>query len=95
MPKFLWPKAWFNSDGSPKYRDPVCILKRALYGHPESGPIWDKKMHKVMKDCGFFPVAEGSPGVFYHPTLGAEMVVYGDDSILISPEKLEALIWKP
>ena len=67
LPKFLWPKSWFNADGSPKYKDPVCVLKRALYGHPESGPIWDK-MHKVMRECGFLPVGEGSPGVFYHPT---------------------------
>ena len=42
-----------------------------------------------MKECGFLPVSGGSPGVFYHPTLGAEMVVYVDDSILISPENME------
>ena len=61
LPKFLWPKSWFNADSNPKYEDPVCVLKRALYGHPESRPIWAKKMHAVMKQCVFLPVGEGSP----------------------------------
>ena len=90
MLKFLWPKSWFNSDGSPKYKDPVCILKRSLYGHPESGPIWDKKMTKCMRMAGFVPL-EGSPGFFYHPA-GYEMVVYVD-FILISPPHLTKQIW--
>ena len=94
LPKFLWPKSWFNADGTAEYKDPVRILKRALYGHPESGAIWDKKMHKVMKECGFLHVGEGSPGVFYNPFLGAEMIVYVDDFLLISPAKHEAQIWK-
>ena len=51
-------------------------------------------MRKVMKECGFLPVAEGSPGVFYNPTLSAEMIVYVDDFILISPEAHEVKIWK-
>ena len=51
-------------------------------------------MLAVMKQCGFLPVGEGSPGVFYHPTYGAEMVVYVDDFILVSPEKYEDTIWK-
>ena len=93
LPKFLWPKSWFEKDGTPKYYDPVCILRKALYGHPESGPMWDKKMHKVMKDCEFIPVGGGSPGVFYNPHYGAEMVVYVDDFILIAPEHLHAKIW--
>ena len=63
LPKFLWPKSWFYSDGSPRYRDPVCILKKSLYGHPESGPMWDKKMRRDLKKCGFLPL-EGSPGFF-------------------------------
>ena len=78
LPKFLWPASWFNSDGSPKYRDPVCILKKSLYGHPEGGPIWDKKMKKCMTKCGFVSL-DGSPGFFYHPVLNVEFGVYVDD----------------
>ena len=47
-------------------------------------------MHKVMRECGFLSVGGGGPGVFYHPELDAEKVVYFDDFILISPEKHEA-----
>ena len=94
LPKFLWPKSWFNADGSPKYKDPVCVLKRALCGHSESGPIWDKKMHNVMGLCGFEPVGEGSPGAIYHPGKNAEMIVYVDDFILVAPENHKDAIWK-
>ena len=60
LPKSLWPKSWFKPDGSPLYNDPVVILEKSLYGHPESGPMWDKRMHACMKKCGFLPL-EGSP----------------------------------
>jgi hypothetical protein len=53
LPKALWPKSWFYADGTAKYRDPVVILKKALYGHPESGPMWDKKLHQCMRTAGF------------------------------------------
>ncbi|MHC4950810.1 MAG: reverse transcriptase domain-containing protein, partial [Planctomycetota bacterium] len=92
LPKYLWPKSWFNADGSPKYVDPVCILKKSLYGHPESGAIWDKKLHKIMKGLGYDTV-EGCPGFFYHAQLNVEVTVYVDDFILIAPPKLEAQIW--
>ena len=42
LPRFSWPKSWFNADGSTKYRDPVCILWKSFCGHSESGPILDK-----------------------------------------------------
>jgi len=54
--------------------------------------MWDKRMHQVMKKCGFIPL-EGSPGFFYHPTKGVEMVVYVDDFVLIAPPHIEDEIW--
>jgi len=30
LPRAWWPKSWFNADGSPKYHDPVCVLKKFL-----------------------------------------------------------------
>ena len=86
LPKYLWPKSWFNSDGSPKYVDPVCILKKSLYGHPESGALWDKKLHKIMKGLGY-DIVDGCPGFFYHKQLDVEVTVYVDDFILIAPPK--------
>ena len=45
-----------------------------------------------MTQCGFVSL-DGSPGFFYHPQYGAEVVVYVDDFILIAPPHLEAQIW--
>ena len=50
-------------------------------------------MKACMAKCGFVHL-DGSPGFFYHPEYGAEVVVYVDDFILIAPPKLEAQIWK-
>ena len=92
LPKYLWPPSWFNSDGSPKYYDPVCVLRKSLYGHPESGAIWDKKLHKIMRSLGF-ETLEGTPGFFYHKKDQVEVTVYVDDFILIAPPHLEKRIW--
>ncbi len=93
LPKALWTASWFYEDGIPQYRDPVVILEKALYGHPESGPTWDKKLHASMKKAGFQHL-EGSPGFFYDKARGVECTVYVDDFILISPPALEAKVWK-
>jgi hypothetical protein len=92
LPKSLWPKSWFKPDGTPLYHDPVVILEKSLYGHPESGPMWDKRMQGCMKACGFLPL-EGSPGFFYNVAEGVEMTVYVDDFTLIAPPCQEARIW--
>ena len=45
-----------------------------------------------MTQCGFVTL-DGSPGFFYHPEYGAEVVVYVDDFISISPPHLEDKPW--
>lgn len=92
LPRSWWPSAWFNKDGSSKYDDPVCLLRKSLYGHPESGPLWDKKMNKVMKMLGYVPI-ESSPGVFYHPVHDCEVTVYVDDFIMYAPPHIESKLW--
>jgi hypothetical protein len=93
LPKALWPKSWFYADGTAKYRDPVVILKKALYGHPESGPMWDKKLHQCMRTAGF-KALEGSPGFFYDPVRNCECTVYVDDFVLVAQPSNEASIWR-
>ena len=93
LPKALWPRSWFNADGTAKYHDPVVILKKALYGHPESGPMWDKKLHQCMRKAGFLAL-EGSPGFFYDPVRDCECAVYVDDFVLVAKPSSEAGIWK-
>ena len=50
-------------------------------------------MHQCMYHAGFLSL-EGSPGFFYHPTLGVECTVYVDDFVLIAPPSVEAKVWK-
>ena len=91
LPQSLWPASWFKADGTLKYHDPVVILEKALYRHPESGPMWDKKLHACMKKAGFHHL-EGSPGFFDYKSLGVECTVYVDDSVLVCPPALGAKV---
>ena len=53
IPREQWPKSWFNERGEPKYVNPVCRLLKALYGHPDSGGIWEQHCDKHLVDIGF------------------------------------------
>ena len=47
LPKEYWP-AHFNDTG-----DPVVLLELALYGHPDSGGLWERHCAKALTDVGF------------------------------------------
>eukprot|EP00971_Amphidinium_carterae_P115257 2283084-Amphidinium_carterae.1 len=53
LPREVWPARWFDKSGQPLYRTPVCRLKKALYGHPESGAVWEKHLEGVLKKLGW------------------------------------------
>ena len=36
IPREQWPASWYKN-GKALYRQPVCRLLKALYGHPDSG----------------------------------------------------------
>jgi hypothetical protein len=57
LPKKWWPQHWQN------FKDPVCRLDKALYGHPKAGDIWGAALAEHLKARGFSPV-EGWPSVF-------------------------------
>ena len=50
LPKSWWPDTWF-ADGSkrsqPLFRRPAVRMLLCLYGHPESGSIWEKDLEQV------------------------------------------------
>ena len=44
LPEDSWPDEWFirrNGIKTPLYKDPVCRLHKALYGHPDAGTDWE------------------------------------------------------
>ncbi|MCH2111812.1 MAG: hypothetical protein MK213_03055, partial [Planctomycetes bacterium] len=65
LPTFIsLPKAWWPLTWATKFKEPVCRLKLALYGHPLSGDIWATKLHDILIDVGFTCI-EGWPSVYY------------------------------
>jgi hypothetical protein len=49
------PRAWLKGPAV-AMRDPVFRLKRALYGHPRAGRIWEVHFQRVMSELGWAPI---------------------------------------
>ena len=87
LPREWWPDAWFLDGAArqrPKYVRPHCRLKKALYGHPEAGALWESKLNGILKQHGWEPAGLDHPGVHVHPD-GGIFVVYVDDMLMIAP----------
>ena len=87
LPENQRPKEWA------KYRDPVCPLRKAFYGHPDSGGYWEKHCEKHLASVGFKPVADWR-SVFWCQELKLLLVVYVDDFKLAGPAKNIPTGWK-
>eukprot|EP00975_Prorocentrum_lima_P010056 2143751-Prorocentrum_lima.AAC.1 len=44
LPADRWPSWWRT-----KYKKPVCPLRLALYGHPDSGGCWERHCETHLK----------------------------------------------
>ena len=93
LPRQWWPAAWFDASGKPLYDDPVVPLVRALYGHPESGALWDAHLGAILTNLGWTRM-EVHPGLWLHKKTGAVMAVYVDDLLLAAGKNDEARLWK-
>ena len=81
LPRNRWPKEWQGM------KDPIVPLKLALYGHPDSGGIWERHCEKELKKVGFEAVLTDIwKSVFYHPKKKLLLVVYVDDFKLAGPK---------
>ena len=72
LPRNRQPSSWRN------IQDPVCILRRNLYGHPLAGLIWEKYCQKAIFKIGFSKVP-GWECLFYHAQDKLFLSVYVDD----------------
>ena len=90
LPKAWWPQGWAG-----RFKDPVCRLLRALYGHPLSGDIWGEKLEKELVRLGFKAV-ESWPSVFVLHTpdeaINIAFVVYVDDLVMVGCQHLVNVI---
>jgi hypothetical protein len=93
LPKEWWPAEWFwdAARTQPKYRRPVVLLLLALYGHPESGALWDAKLIGVLVSLGWTCVPDWS-GTFIHADMSI-LVAYVDDLMLCALPDLMVSHW--
>ncbi len=73
LPPDQRPAAWKG------FRDPVCPLVLALYGHPDSGGFWERHCEKHLLARGFVALSDEWRSCFWHPRLSLYLVVYVDD----------------
>ena len=87
LPRNMMPQHWRS-----KYRDPVVPLKLALYGHPDSGGLWERHCTKALLEIGFVEI-DGWPSLFYHPKRKTALLVYVDDFKMGGPKKQCEWLW--
>ena len=81
LPRSRWPKEWEG------FEDPVCPLMLALYGHPDSGGIWENHCASQLEGNGWVQVLpEIWQRIFYHPDLELLLVIYVDDFKMAGPQ---------
>ena len=87
LPEDRWPDEWFvwgRGVRTCKYKDPVCRLKKALYGHPDADTYWELHAEKHLRSVGFKSVPDWR-SCFVHPILKLYLIVYVDDFKLAGP----------
>ena len=80
LPPGARPASWS------RFKKPVVPLLRALYGHPDSGTMWEVHCDKHVQSVGFKLVGEEWQSCYFHPTLKLYLVVYVDDFKLSGPK---------
>mgnify|MGYP003323707049 CR=1 FL=1 len=76
------------------FRRPVVRLKKALYGHPDSGTYWEKHCDAHLTKVGFKPVGKEWPSCYIHPLLKLFLIVYVDDFKMAGPKHQLEEAWK-
>jgi len=89
VPRELWPDSWVKKG----YKRPMCILRKALYGHPESGGHWEAHLTEAIVARGGIAVA-GHPSTFWLPDSKLVLTVYVDDLLLSGPAAAHDAFWK-
>ena len=85
------PKAWWPAEWAGMY-DPVVPLERALYGHPESGPLWDKHFAGMLIALKYVRVPS-CPGTWFRNCDRTLLVVYVDDIMMVCFKQFYDSCW--
>ena len=88
VPRELWPKHWHAAG----FKRPVCVLEKALYGHPESGAHWERHLTDAVEAMGGVAVP-GHPSSFWFEVEKLLLTVYVDDLLLSGPSHAHKSFW--
>ena len=86
MPPERRPREWAH------FRDPVCPLLLALYGHPDAGGYWEKHCNDNLVNVGFEPIPDWR-SCYFHASMKLFLVVYVDDFKFAGPAHHLAKGW--
>jgi hypothetical protein len=86
LPPGRRPKSWS------KFKDPVCLLTRNLYGHPLAGLLWEKYSFRVLTSLGFEPI-QGWECLFVHRKDKLFLSVYVDDYKMAGKAENVSKMW--
>ena len=70
----------------------MCVLDKALYGHPEAGCRWEGHFARILVELGYREIAE-HPGTWGNRNLDAILVVYVDDLLLACCIGVQRTAW--
>ena len=84
-----WQKLGFERKGANR---PYCKLRKALYGHPESGAHWEKHLADAIKAIGGKSIP-GHPSAFWFAAERQLLVVYVDDLLMSGPTGTQLGVW--
>ena len=90
IPRELWP---IDGSWEGRYNRPMCLLERALYGHPESGAHWEHHLKLVLQQMQGVSV-DGHHSLFWFPQQKLLLCVYVDDLLLSGPAENHQWFWK-
>ena len=71
----------------------MCLLHKALYGHPDSGGYWERHLTNAVKKRGGVPI-HNHPSSFWFEDRKLLLTVYVDDLLLSGPEDQHAPFWR-
>jgi len=70
----------------------MCLLVKALYGHPESGGHWERHLTEAILKIGGEPIPT-HPSSFWFDKTKMLLTVYVDDLLLSGPDAGHAPTW--
>ena len=87
LPWEAWPKHLQEEITRRGLKRPMCRVNKALYGHPDSGTMWEQHCDESVRALEFKPVGPEWPSMYYHEKLDLLLVIYVDDLKLAGPKE--------